>query len=249
MHRLAAGRLTVKRRGVISSYDRSDHDGIIATCRQEASSWMIESSNDSSIAQRPKTPLKQCKRPGLGAGPLAKKTVNCLRTLVVFYSQSNETRDVALDLAFDLNADLMEICEEKPRRGFFGRLISGAQSFLGIPCRTLPFTKEPLLYDVVIVGTPIVALSISAPVRAFFARAHDRLPNVAFFATHAGNGVSRAILQVTALARQSPIAALSIDSRIKSEEHYVESLCDFETRILQRANMLRDVRPQAPTSS
>jgi len=73
--------------------------------------------------------------------------------------------------------------------------------------------KDPSIYDLIIVGTPVWAWSVSSPVRAYLLANKPRLPSVAFFCTLGGAGADRAFGQMQELAGKRPIGCLSLTAR------------------------------------
>ena len=88
------------------------------------------------------------------------------KTLVVFYSRSGTTRTVAQALSEALQCDLEEITEPKPRTGSLGYMRSLLEARLKRPSTITPKKHNVSSYDLVVVGTPVLAWSLSSPVRA-----------------------------------------------------------------------------------
>jgi len=130
------------------------------------------------------------------------------RTLVVYYSRSGHTRAVAKQVAERLGADVEEINDPTKRTGLFGYQLSGFQAFFRRLPDIAPAVRDPHQYDLVVVGTPIWDMSVSAPVRAYLRRYRAVLPKVAFFCTCGGAGAERAFAQMTKECGQSPVATM-----------------------------------------
>jgi flavodoxin len=105
--------------------------------------------------------------------PMGFSHMSVLKTLVVYYSSDGYTRDAALELALQLDADMLEIQDLHPRKGFRGRVRSMVEAVFDIPARTLPFSKDPFLYDLVVIGTPVWNGKVSSPIRTFLIRTWD----------------------------------------------------------------------------
>ena len=164
--------------------------------------------------------------------------MNPLRTLVVFYSQDSRTRDLAIDIAFDLDADIMEIFDETPREGILGRIRSFLEVVFDIPAPTRPFDKEPYLYDLVLIGTSVWNNSVCSPIRTFLRKSWARLPNVGFFMTHRGKGIDAAMEQLHRMSHRNPLGALAIHLDRIGQDDYLEVLVEFEDKVTMRADML-----------
>lgn len=135
------------------------------------------------------------------------------KILVVYYSRSGTTRKVAQSLAAALRCDTEEIVEERSRSGVFGYLRSLIEARRRAPSRIATAGKDPSTYDVVVLGTPVWAWSVSSPLRAYMMANRLRLPAVAFFCTLGGAGADTAFAQMQDLAGKHPVACLSVTAR------------------------------------
>jgi len=77
-----------------------------------------------------------------------------MKTLVAFYSRDGHTKRVAEIIANALNAELDEIVDKKPRKGFLGFLRAGYDATRR-KTTEISFTKNPTDYDIVVIGTPV----------------------------------------------------------------------------------------------
>jgi len=135
------------------------------------------------------------------------------RTLVAYYSRSGHTRDVARELAAALDADAEEIAEPSGRDGVVGYVRSALEAIWGASAQIDPPRRDPGLYDLVVVGTPVWYAAVSTPVRTYLWVERERLPKVAFFLTHGGFGSERVFGQMAALAGKHPAAELALRVR------------------------------------
>jgi len=101
-----------------------------------------------------------------------------MKTLVVYYSRTGNTKKVAEIIANKLEADIDEIIDTKERKGFIGAITSLKDSF-GAET-DIAFKKDPSKYDLVIIGTPIWMYTITPAVKAYLKR---KFKKVAFFCT------------------------------------------------------------------
>lgn len=111
-----------------------------------------------------------------------------MKTLIVYYSRSGQTRLVAESLAKLSGADLEEINDPTDRAGAKGYLKSGKEAFLKKLPPIEPIKKDLKDYDLVLVGTPVWAFTISSPVRAFLEKYKNDLNSWALFCTQGGEG-------------------------------------------------------------
>jgi len=150
------------------------------------------------------------------------------KILVVFYSRSGMTRRIAQALAGALHADLEEITEPRSRSGLLGYLRSATEARRMCPATIAPVKHDVAAYDLVIVGTPVWAWSLSSPVRAFLLATATRLPAVAFFCTMGGSGSEKAFAQMAAIVGKQPRAVCAITQREVLAGNYRGPLVTFE---------------------
>jgi flavodoxin len=136
-----------------------------------------------------------------------------VRILVVYYSRSGTTRRLAKSLAGRLNADIEEICDYRNRSGPGGYLRSLMEAIRQIPAEIVPHGLDVGSYDLVIIGTPVWAGSVSTPVRGYLAENRQHFRHVAFFCSFGGRGSESAFSQMRALAGKPPLAVLKVDTR------------------------------------
>jgi flavodoxin len=150
------------------------------------------------------------------------------KTLVVFYSRSGTTRRIAQALSEALQCDLEEITEPRKRTGFLGYIRSLLEASRKRPSTIAPKTHDVSSYDLVVIGTPVWAWSLSSPVRAYLMATASQLPKVAFFCTLGGNGSESAFAQMTAIVGKEPRAVCAITQREALSENYFDRLSPFE---------------------
>lgn len=168
------------------------------------------------------------------------------RNLVVFYSRSGTTRDVAKLLASMLDADIEEIVDPTPRRGILGFLRCGMDARRRRVAPIAASRNLPFAYDLVVVGTPIWAETLASPVRAYLRRHRDQFRSVAFFCTRGGTGDHKAFLEMAEEANLDPIAQLSVRRSELRSRATASAIRGFVTQLRERfAQVLRDEQPHA----
>ena len=155
------------------------------------------------------------------------------RTLVVFYSRSGTTRRIAQTLSAALKCDLEEITEPRPRTGFLGYIWSLLEARRKLPSNIAPKTHDVSSYDLVVIGTPVWAWSLSSPVRAYLTATASQLPEVAFFCTLGASGSENAFAQMMAIVGKKPRAVCAITQREALSGSPVERLTAFEKALTE----------------
>jgi menaquinone-dependent protoporphyrinogen IX oxidase len=126
------------------------------------------------------------------------------KILVVFYSRSGTTRMVAKALAADLKCDAEEIVATKNRAGFVGIMRSLIEAMRQRPAQIAATRFNPSSYDLVVIGTPVWAWSVSSPIRAYLIDNNKNFPQVAFFCTLQHRGDETTFAQMQDLAGKVP---------------------------------------------
>ena len=78
-----------------------------------------------------------------------------MRSLVVFYSRTGNSKFVAEKVASELRADTEEVVDLKNRRGLFGFIKAGYDATLGKETKIEKTQNSPRDYDLIVVGTPV----------------------------------------------------------------------------------------------
>jgi len=145
-----------------------------------------------------------------------------LKALVVYYSRTGNTRLVAGEIAAALGADIEELRDGKSRRGPIGFVMAGREAMKKEPVDLKPLQHNPADYDVVVVGSPIWASTISTPTRTFLRQHRDALKSVAWFCTSGSVKAEtdgKAFAAMTEESGLSPVATLGLCGRHVKGEH------------------------------
>jgi flavodoxin len=146
------------------------------------------------------------------------------RVLVVYFSRSGHTKQVAERVARALGADLEAIRDHADRGGWLGYLRCGFETALGASSEIDPPRHDPSRYDLVVVGTPVWGASVSTPVRTWLWHERARLPDLAFFCTLGGMGAGRALGQMERVAGKPPLATLAVrEAEVAASRERVEA--------------------------
>lgn len=164
-------------------------------------------------------------------GQLAKG--ESVKTLVVYYSRTGNTKKLGDEGAAALGADVEELKDKKNRKGPIGFLMAGLEAVKGLPTELEPLVHDPAAYDLVLVGSPVWAGCLCPPVRTFLAQQRAGLKKVAWFSTcgsEGGSSASKAFSQMTEVSGRTPEGTLALGSKAIKAEH-AEALAKFLSRI------------------
>ncbi len=154
-----------------------------------------------------------------------------MKALVVFYSKTGLTKEVAVHISEELNCDIEEIFDVKSRKGILGYIRSVIESAF----KKMPEIKKteinPEEYDVVIMGTPVWAENMASPVRTYLFNNNEKMDKVAFFCTMLGSGNKRAFLEMERVSESEPLACLALTSKEIKQEKHIKKVKEFINKI------------------
>jgi flavodoxin len=146
-----------------------------------------------------------------------------MKSLVVFYSRSGNTRIIAQAIANSLKSDIEEIIDKKKRAGRFGFFIAGKDATLKKLTKIDDIKTDPSKYDLIILGTPVWNGKMAPAIRTYIKEVKEKIRRVAFFVT-ADGGVRRTFDDLAETIEKEPVAKLEVlKDEIKND--------DFNTKI------------------
>jgi flavodoxin len=155
-----------------------------------------------------------------------------MKTLVVYYSKTGNTRRLAEEIAKQLCCDIEEIHDKKSRSGAAG-WFSGSRDAFRKFLTDIEYTLDSSEYDLVIIGTPVWSFGITPAVRSYFTRNIEKLNNVAFFLTSGGLGIKGAFKDMEALSK-TPVASFELHGRgigtsidVEKDIDKIKEFCDL----------------------
>lgn len=150
-----------------------------------------------------------------------------MKTLVVFYSRSGKTKKVAETISYILKCDIEEIFDTKNRKGILGFLSAGNDAIRNKSTTITKIKKDPSLYDLVIIGTPIWAANISTPIRTYISLNKDNFKKVAFFCSRLGSNTKKVFKDMENLCQKTSLALLELTSREVVKDQYIQKVEKF----------------------
>jgi flavodoxin len=136
-----------------------------------------------------------------------------MKSLVVFYSRTGITRTVAQSISKALGADLEEIVDMVDRSGMLGYVMAGKDATQKRLTKIKDVKYDPSGYDLVVVGTPVWAWTMSSPIRTYLGSYAGKFKDVAFFATYGGSGADKIFEEMGKMCEKTPKSALGMTAR------------------------------------
>ena len=161
-------------------------------------------------------------------------TMSEVKSLVVFYSRSGTTRKAAEKISNLLKSDIEEVIDMKNRAGALGWFISGMDAALKRLTVIKETKNDPASYDVVVLGTPVWAGTMSSPIRTFISQNKGHLRKVALFCT-CGDSGKVALEALQDLCGSKPIASLEVKTKEVVKEECIRK-CEAFVKEIDRAS-------------
>jgi flavodoxin len=156
-------------------------------------------------------------------------------TLVVYYSWTGHTRQIAEAVAGEPGADLEEIREVNPRAGWIAYLRSAWEVLRGKAVPIAPVEKSLASYDLVVLGTPVWVGRMASPVRAYIDQQWPRLNRIALFCTQGGTDGEKTLAQIAGLSGKRPLATLVVSEAELKSGMWRRKVAAFVKRLGQSA--------------
>lgn len=147
--------------------------------------------------------------------------------LIVYYSRSGVTAKVAAALAQACGADLERIQDVRPRTGMAGYLRSAWQALRRQPADITPAVHRPADYAFVILGTPVWAGRMSAPMRSYIMQQREHFRHIGLFCTMGGSGDPDVLTAMAELCNKLPVASMSLRQRDVLGDAHLPALAGF----------------------
>lgn len=137
----------------------------------------------------------------------SEKAANAKKVLVVYYSRSGNTKQMAGYIKEMMGGDTVELIPETPYPAEYRATTAQAKRELEADFKPALKTKVKNLksYDIVFVGTPNWWNSVSGPLRTFLSEYDLSGKTVVPFVTHAGSGMGGIQADVAALCPKSTV--------------------------------------------
>jgi flavodoxin len=150
-----------------------------------------------------------------------------MKTLIVFFSLTGNTRKIAQAISDELDGTLEEIQDTRNRNGIAGYLLSIMEALFKKRSKIQEVKHDPSAYDLVIIGTPVWAFNISSPVRTYLEQKKKSINAAAFFVTCTASGGKKVLQDMTNLYGKKASALLEIKEEDIKSGKYLEKVKQF----------------------
>jgi flavodoxin len=127
--------------------------------------------------------------------------------LIIYYSRSGNTREIANQIHDRVGGDIIELQTVEPYPDEYDAVTKQAKQELNSGYKPALKTKIENIgsYDVIFVGSPIWWGTIAAPVKTFLSEYDLSGKTIVPFITHAGSGLGRSVTDIATLCPNSTI--------------------------------------------
>ena len=159
--------------------------------------------------------------------------VDTMKALVVFYSRTGTTKKLARIISDILECDIEELIDTKKRSGPVGWLMSTKDGAQKNPTTIRELEKNPVYYDVVVIGTPIWAGGMSPGTRTFITQEKEHFKKVAFFCTMSSGGDVATFANMEELCKKKPVGTLALTTKEVKQDQYREKMDGFTALLME----------------
>jgi len=159
-----------------------------------------------------------------------------MKTLIVYYSRTGNTKKIAETIARELNFDIAEIKETKKITGIIGWLLAGKNALLKKTTAIGKMHHNIADYDLIILGTPVWANTMASPARTFLYENSTQIKKMICFVTMGGaNNDKNTFLQIQDMCKKPMLLTAAFTANDIKKQRYQAFLYSF---ILQIKDML-----------
>ena len=161
-----------------------------------------------------------------------------MKTVVVYFSLSGNTKFVAEKIAQQLDADLCQVIDKNFKSGRMLYIKGGAAS-MREKLSDIEVEKPIDNYDLVIVGSPVWAGKISPAIRTFLVNNNFSDKQLAFFVSIGGDKPEKAFVNIKKTTELEPIidglgVTQPLENKSDAENQVIEWCRNLKTTIQSR---------------
>jgi len=149
-----------------------------------------------------------------------------MKTLVIYYTRTGNTKFIAETIAEELGADAEEIIDLKNRQGRLYFLPAGRDAMQGKETQIASTKRNPTDYDLIIIAQPVWAWSPTPAIRTYLNKNNLSGKKVAVFFSALGLG--KAIEKTKALMPNSTfVGELALSTPLEDKEETKRKIVEW----------------------
>jgi flavodoxin len=150
-----------------------------------------------------------------------------MKTLLVYYSRTGFTKQVAEAIKDKLDCDIEELVDQKDRSGAIGWVGAGRDAARKAKTQIDEPRYNPADYDLVIIGTPVWVGICAVAVRTYLERFKDELREVAVFTTQGSKERQRVFDDIKDLLNKNLKAEIYLPTKTVKQKDFQGQLDEF----------------------
>ncbi len=149
-----------------------------------------------------------------------------MKTLVVYYTRTGNSKFAAETIAAELGADTEEVVDLKNRQGKLAYMSCGRDAMNGKETEIGETKRNPADYDLIVIAQPVWAWSPTPAIRTYLSRNNLSGKKVALF--FGGENLKQAVEKTKALAPNSTfISELAVEEPLKNKEEAGKKITEW----------------------
>ena len=149
-----------------------------------------------------------------------------MKTLVIYYSRTGNSKFIAETFAAELGADIEEVIDLKNRQGRLNYLPAGRDAMQGKETEIAQTKRTPADYDFIIIGQPGWAGSPTPAIRTYLNKNDLSGKKVALFFSDVGLG--KAVEKTKSLMPNSTfVGELALSKALESKEETKKKIAEW----------------------
>ena len=149
-----------------------------------------------------------------------------MKSLIVYYSRTGNTKFMAETIAAEIGAETEEVIDLKNRQGRLAFLPAGRDAMQGKETQIAEIKRKPGDYDLIIVGQPIWAGSPTPAIRTYLNKNDLSGKKVALFFSDSGLGKAvektKALMPNSTFVGELVLAAKALENKDEAKERILE---------------------------
>ena len=149
-----------------------------------------------------------------------------VKTLVVYYTRTGNSKFAAETIAAELGADIEEVVDLKKRQGRLAYMSCGRDAMSGKETEIAPTSRNPADYDLIVIVQPVWAWSPTPAIRTYVNR--NDLPDKKVALFFGGTNLRQAVDKTKALIPTSTfVGELALDEPLKNKEEAEKKIAEW----------------------
>ncbi len=149
-----------------------------------------------------------------------------MKTLIVYYTRTGNSKFAAETIAAELGADIEEVIDLKKHQGKLAYMSCGRDAMSGKETEIAPTKRNPADYDLIVIAQPVWAWSPTPAIRTYLNRNNLSDKRVALF--FGGKSLKQAIEKTKALMPNSTfIGELAFNEPLENKEEAEKKIAEW----------------------